>query len=111
MSKGRTRFKSYERFNDTVTYCANCSNAKIEKETHIVASIPVLVARCDKGLWRRRDGKKQSCTFVTIREKAIASCLFYESMGDENLRDYLDSLPQNMSDYILLQGGANCLSR
>lgn len=108
----RVRFKSYEQFDDSVIYCANCSNARVEKKPHTVAGIPVLVARCNKGLWRRKDGKWQACTFITIRDKAVAACSFYESMGDKDLKDFLDSLPHDLNDYIsLYKGGQNCLSR
>lgn len=75
-------------------YCANCIRCKLVPSPAGSGSYYLRV-RCDAGQWRKKSGEEKIYKYFTVARRSIASCAYYEDMGEgpEFLKDLRATLP------------------
>lgn len=75
-------------------YCANCIRCKLVPSPAGSGSYYLRV-RCDAGQWRKKSGEEKIYKYFTVARRSIASCSYYEDMGEgpEFLKDLRATLP------------------
>jgi len=93
------RLKSYEKYDDRI-YCANCGNAKTILCPNTRTKTLTKKVKCKKGCWvvNKANGKGGICDYHAVWRRQFHKCPNYESMGDNDLGDFLDSLPRCKED-------------
>ena len=76
-------------------FCANCSHCVLFKKPVGETNSYVLRVRCNKGIWKKKSGEEKVYKYFTLTRRIMASCAFYDTMGDEKefIKELRKSLP------------------
>ncbi len=72
--------------------CANCLHCKEFFEVSELTGSRERRVRCAAGQWTTRAGRRKTYPLYTVLSRRMATCDRYDSMGDDDLQEFLDTL-------------------
>ena len=80
----------------TDIYCANCLHCKVFTHVSEGNGARERRVRCAAGQWVTSAGNEKNYSLHTVLSRRKDKCAQYDSMGEEDLREFIKDLEENL---------------